>query len=94
MAILRNDTDKTFTLVTKSTMYQLKIDDMGLLVNTYYGEKMEYMDMDYASRSNWGASFSPNPRMMPNPLHHAFANSNPRCVKQRFCVRNWKRKPT
>ena len=61
MAILRNDTDKTFTLVTKSTMYQLKIDDMGLLVNTYYGEKMEYMDMDYASRSNWGASFSPNP---------------------------------
>ena len=61
MAIFRNDIDKTFTLVTKSTMYQLKVDDMGLLVNTYYGEKMEYMDMDYASRSNWGASFSPNP---------------------------------
>jgi alpha-galactosidase len=61
MAIIRNDTDKTFTLLTKNTMYQLKIDDIGQLVNTYYGEKMEYMDMEYASRSDWGASFSPNP---------------------------------
>ena len=55
MAIFRNDNDKTFTLVTKSTMYQLKVDDMGLLVNTYYGEKMEYMTVKEAAEK-WGVS--------------------------------------
>ena len=61
MAIIRNDTDKTFTLTTKGTMYQLKIDDFGQLINTYYGEKMDYMDMNYATEADWGTSFSPNP---------------------------------
>ncbi len=64
MAIIRNDSDKTFTLVTKNTMYQLKIDEYGQLINTYYGEKMEYMDMYYSVKPNWGASFSPNPAEM------------------------------
>ena len=60
MAIIRNDNDKTFTLYTKNTMYQLKIDEIGALVNTYYGAKMDYTDMYYAVRPEFGASFSPN----------------------------------
>lgn len=66
MAIIRNDNDKTFTLVTKNTMYQLKVDELGALVNTYYGKKMEYMDMYYAVEPTWGASFSPNPEEVEN----------------------------
>lgn len=64
MSIIRNEADRTFTLVTKNTMYQLKVDEIGALVNTYYGERMEYMDMYYSVAPTWGASFSPtHPQM-------------------------------
>ncbi len=76
MAIIRNDNDKTFTLVTKNTMYQLKIDEYGQLINTYYGEKMEYMDMHYAAEANWGASFSPNPADMEHKMSYSYNSTH------------------
>ena len=78
MAIIKNDSDKTFTLVTKNTMYQLKVDDMGLLVNTYYGAKMEYADMYYAVDPSWGASFSPYPNlpMEERPWEHSYNHTS------------------
>ncbi len=73
MAIIRNDNDKTFTLLTKNTMYQLKVDEIGALVNTYYGARMEYTDMYYAVESSWGASFSPYPDLPTNnPWEHSY----------------------
>ena len=66
MAIIRNDTDKTFTLVTKNTMYQMKVDEIGVLVHTYYGAKMDYTDMYYATQVLDGAAFSPTPPELEN----------------------------
>ena len=60
MAILYNRNDKTYTLVTKNTMYQMKVDESGILEHTYYGPKMEYMDMHYGVECLFGAAFSPN----------------------------------
>ena len=59
MAIIINNVDKTYTLTTKNTMYQMKVDKYGILEHTYYGEKMDYMDMSYSVKCG-GASFSPN----------------------------------
>ena len=42
---LINNEDKTYTLLTKNTMYQMKVDEIGVLEHTYYGAEMEYMDM-------------------------------------------------
>lgn len=61
MAILINNKDKTYTLTTKNTMYQMKVDELNVLVHTYYGAKMEYMDLHYYSKCNSQPSFSPNP---------------------------------
>ncbi|MBO5374393.1 MAG: alpha-galactosidase, partial [Clostridia bacterium] len=61
MAIIRNNTDNTFTLVTKNTMYQMKVDDRGVLLHTYYGKKMDYMDMYYYVAPIDSAAFSPYP---------------------------------
>ena len=66
MAILINNVDKTYTLVTKNTMYQMKVDETGVLEHTYYGAKMEYTDMHYGVACEFGASFSPNPADFPN----------------------------
>ena len=65
MSILINNVDKTYTLVTKNTMYQMKVDELGTLEHTYYGAKMEYMDMHYGVECLFGASFSPNPADAP-----------------------------
>ena len=66
MAIIFNNVDKTYTLTTKNTMYQMKVDECGVLEHTYYGKKMEYMDMHYGVECVFGASFSPNPADFPN----------------------------
>jgi alpha-galactosidase len=60
MAIFENKQDKTFTLYTKNTMYQMKVDDFGVVQHIYYGKKMEYVDLSYSA---WlgVVSFSPNP---------------------------------
>jgi len=62
MAIIINNVDKTYTLTTKNTMYQMKVDELGVLEHTYYGAKMDYMDMHYGVECVFGASFSPNPK--------------------------------
>ena len=59
MSIIENKQDKTYTLYTKNTMYQMKVNSVGMLLHTYYGKKMNYMDMALVNRG-WGASFSPN----------------------------------
>ena len=55
--------NKIFTLNTKNTTYQMYVNEDGVLFNSYYGARMEYFDLSYAShKRGWGASFSPNPR--------------------------------
>ena len=66
MAIVFNSVDKTYTLTTKNTMYQMKVDECGVLEHTYYGAKMDYMDMHYGVECVYGASFSPNPADYPD----------------------------
>ena len=62
MSILINE-EKNFTLNTKNTTYQMYVNEDGLLFHSYYGAKMEYDDLSYASHyAGWGASFSPNPK--------------------------------
>ena len=40
MSVFENKQDKTFTLTTKNTMYQMKVDSYGELVHSYYGESL------------------------------------------------------
>ena len=60
MAIFENKQDKTFTLYTDNTMYQMKVDGYGVLLHTYYGKRMDYMDMSYSAWTG-GTAFSANP---------------------------------
>lgn len=59
MAIIFNENDKTFTINTKSTTYQMKIDSYDVLSHTYYGKRVGYSDMSF-STPDYGAAFSPN----------------------------------
>ena len=47
MAILLDDRNMTFTLCTKSSMYQMKSDKLGMLLHTYYGKKTSNIDYSY-----------------------------------------------
>ncbi|MCR5007017.1 MAG: alpha-galactosidase [Oribacterium sp.] len=47
MAIVFDETGKYFRLLTKNTEYQMKIDDIGLLLHTYYGKPTYGTDMSY-----------------------------------------------
>lgn len=53
MAIIFNKKDNTFTLNTKNTTYQMKVDQYGVLLHLYYGAKtkgnMEYL-LTYTDR--------------------------------------------
>ena len=59
MSIVFTEKDKTFTLHTKDTTYQMKVDEYGYLLHLYYGRKtngcMDYL-LHYADRG-----FSGNP---------------------------------
>ena len=59
MVILDNK-NRLFTLQTRNTTYQLKADQNGVLLHTYYGPKIRGGDLSrliqYADRG-----FSPNP---------------------------------
>ena len=72
----KNDNEKTFTLLTKNTMYQIKVDHHGAVVNTYYGEKMDYMDMYYASKPVFGVAFSPNTNEAEEVHEWAYSNNS------------------
>ena len=41
MAIIYNENDKTYTIHTKSTTYQMKINSYGVMLHTYYGARVE-----------------------------------------------------
>ena len=49
-----------FTLHTRSTTYQMKVDDRGVLLHTYYGGRVDGADLSYLIREA-DRGFSPNP---------------------------------
>ena len=59
MSIIFDEQNKTFTLHTKNTSYQMQIDSYGFLIHLYYGRRtegcMDYL-LTYADRG-----FSGNP---------------------------------
>lgn len=60
MAIFADRNNSLFTLCTKTSMYQMKVDQYGVLLHTYYGKKTENMDFSYLiQRRDHG--FSGNP---------------------------------
>ncbi len=61
MAIFYNENDRTYTLTTKNTMYQMKVDSRNVLEHIYYGKKMEYADLSYSAFTGYGTAFSANP---------------------------------
>lgn len=52
--------DRLFTLCTKSGMYQMKADELGVLLHTYYGKRTAIMDFSYLVRKR-DHGFSGNP---------------------------------
>ena len=58
MAIAVNE--KVFTLCTKNSMYQMKADEQGVLLHTYYGKRTEQMDFSYLIQKR-DHGFSGNP---------------------------------
>ena len=59
MSIIINEEKNIFTLQTKSTSYQMKVDSYGLLLHTYYGKKIPVADMSYNFEKDYYLSFSP-----------------------------------
>ncbi|SFG42983.1 alpha-galactosidase [Oribacterium sp. WCC10] len=47
MAITYDESKKIFTLTTNNSEYQMKVDDIGLLLHTYYGKPVYGTDMSY-----------------------------------------------
>ena len=60
MAILIDEKKGLFSLTTKSSLYQMKADEYGVLLHTYYGKKTPVVDYSYLiDRDDRG--FSGNP---------------------------------
>ena len=63
--IIQDNTTRVFTLQTRHTTYQLKADQNGVLLHTYYGPRIQGGDLSrlirYADRG-----FSPNPNEVGN----------------------------
>lgn len=59
MGIIYHDSNKTFTLETKTTTYQMQVDRYGFLLHLYYGRKAEGC-MDYLL-TYYDRGFSGNP---------------------------------
>ena len=49
MAIIFNEQEKTYTIQTKNTTYQMKVNPFGVLLHTYYGRKIENDDLSYTA---------------------------------------------
>ena len=49
MAIIFNKEAKTYTIQTKNTTYQMKVNPLGVLLHTYYGRKIEGDDLGYTA---------------------------------------------
>ena len=48
MAVYYDPETRTFTLSTRNTTYQMKADELGTLLHTYYGTKTDTSDLSYA----------------------------------------------
>ena len=70
MPIIIDDQNKIFTLQTKSSAYQMKVNELGLLMHTYYGKKIPVMDMSY-NMDDMYLSFSPYDGFMDNGRPHS-----------------------
>ena len=63
MGIIYCEKDRTFTLQTKETTYQMQVDQYGFLLHLYYGKKAEgcmdylltYYDRGFHGLSSTGA---------------------------------------
>ena len=64
MAILFQEEKRIFTLETKQTTYQMKVDDFGFLLHLYYGAKVSG-EMDYLL-TYYDRGFSGNPNDVGN----------------------------
>ena len=60
MAIKKDTTGKLFTLLTKNSMYQMKVDDLGFLVHTWFGKRTQVFDYSYLNAGR-DRGFSGNP---------------------------------
>lgn len=59
--IIHNEQNQTFTLLTRNTMYQMKVDRYRVLLHTYYGPPAD-ADSDFSDFIQCADhSFSPNP---------------------------------
>lgn len=58
--IVHNKESKLFTLHTRCTTYQMKVDDYGVLLHTYYGPRVGEADLSCLIRFA-DRGFSPNP---------------------------------
>lgn len=47
MGIVYSKLDRTFTIQTKNTTYQMQVDPYGFLLHLYYGKKTDGSCMDY-----------------------------------------------
>ncbi|HJB29830.1 MAG TPA: alpha-galactosidase [Candidatus Blautia faecavium] len=47
MAILLDENKRLFSLCTKNSMYQMKVDNLGVLLHTYYGKRTGNFDYSY-----------------------------------------------
>lgn len=63
MSIITNKNGNLFTLHTKNSTYQMKVDEQGTLVHTYYGGRIDETDMSYRIYSQ-DRGFSGNPYAM------------------------------
>ena len=63
MAIICNEKESLFTLHTKNSTYQIKADEKGTLIHTYYGSRIDETDMSYCIYSQ-DRGFSGNPYAM------------------------------
>ena len=60
MAIKFYEDKKFFSLTTKNTEYQIKINEIGMVLHTYYGKKVGSLDMSYLIKKI-DRGFSGNP---------------------------------
>ena len=60
MSIVFDEKSKFFSLMTKNTEYQIKINELGMVLHTYYGKKVNGFDMSYLLKE-LDRGFSGNP---------------------------------
>ena len=60
MSIFFNEEKNIFTLQTKNSTYQMKVDEFDFLIHLYYGNKIEQGNMEYLITKT-DISFSGNP---------------------------------